>query len=192
MDAFISFPKPLVAGINGPSVGIASARVLTPWPLHWPLPNPAPLRKRPAAATILGLCDIVIASHRATFHTPFTALGMSPEACSSVLFPERFGHARAAEVLLEGRKFTAAEAVDMGLVSSLVEHGSFDEELAQRAAALAAKPAQSVQLSKQLTVGQRIPMLREVNKRECEVLRERWLSNECMQAVMDFMSRGKA
>lgn len=134
----------------------------------------------------------MIASHRATFHTPFTALGMSPEGCSSVTFPECFGHAKAAEVLLEGRKFTAAEALQMGFASSVVEHGSFDGELARRAAELAAKPAQAVQLSKQLTMGRRVPMLREVNKRECEVLRERWLSDECMQAVMDFMTRGKA
>lgn len=65
VNAFVDFPKPLVAAVNGPAVGIP--------------------------VTLLGLVDFAYASERATFHTPFTALGQSPEACSSVMFPRIMG-----------------------------------------------------------------------------------------------------
>ena len=80
VDKFITFPKVLVAAVNGPAVGIP--------------------------VTTLPLCDIVYASHTATFHTPFTSLGQSPEACSSVTFPAIFGQTRANEMLLFGRKIS--------------------------------------------------------------------------------------
>lgn len=62
VDAFIDFQKLIVVGINGPAVG--------------------------AAVTILGLCDVIIASSKATFMTPFASLGLSPEGCSSHIFPK--------------------------------------------------------------------------------------------------------
>lgn len=65
VGSFIDFPKPLIAAINGPAVGIS--------------------------VTILGLFDIVYATDRATFHTPFMELGQSPEGCSSFMFPRIMG-----------------------------------------------------------------------------------------------------
>ncbi|XP_002741676.1 enoyl-CoA delta isomerase 2-like [Saccoglossus kowalevskii] len=66
--SFINFPKPLIGAINGPVVGVA--------------------------VSTLSLFDVVYATDRATFHTPFTALGQSPEGCSSVLFPRIMGQGK--------------------------------------------------------------------------------------------------
>eukprot|EP00116_Pleurobrachia_bachei_P012783 sb/3473045/ len=66
--AMINFPKPLIAAVNGPAIGIP--------------------------VTTLGLCDIVYCTDSAHFRTPFVSLGQSPEGCSSYVFPRTFGFAK--------------------------------------------------------------------------------------------------
>ena len=51
VDAFINFEKPLIAGVNGPAIGIG--------------------------VTTLALCDVVLASSSSTFQCPFTKIGQS-------------------------------------------------------------------------------------------------------------------
>jgi len=64
VSAFINFPKLLFAIVNGPAVGIM--------------------------VTILAICDVVYAVEDATFITPFSQLGQSPEGCSTFTFPRYF------------------------------------------------------------------------------------------------------
>ncbi|NXG71449.1 ECI2 isomerase, partial [Baryphthengus martii] len=163
VDHFIDFPKPLVAMVNGPAIGIC--------------------------VTVLGLCDIVYASDRATFHTPFSQLGQSPEGCSSYLFPKIMGLAKANEMLLFNRKLTAAEACAQGLVTEVFPERTFQKEAWARLEAYAALPKNSLAVSKQLLRSMEKEKLHEVNSRECEILKERWLSDECVNAIVSFFQK---
>ncbi|XP_055737214.1 enoyl-CoA delta isomerase 2-like [Salvelinus fontinalis] len=160
VKAFIDFPKPLIAVINGPAVGVS--------------------------VTLLGLFEVVYATERATFHTPFSQLGQSPEGCSSYTFPKMMGNAKASEMLLFNKKLTATQACAQGLVTEVFPDSSFQTEVATRLKAYAKLPRNSLTLSKQLIRGTEKERLHTVNDQEVERLVERWLSDECMQAIVSF------
>jgi enoyl-CoA hydratase/carnithine racemase len=119
-----TFPKPVVAAVCGPAVGIGT--------------------------TMLFHCDLVYAGDNAAFSMPFVNLGLCPEAASSYLAPQLMGYGRAAEALLLGDPFLAEAALEMGLISRIVppsEAAALAQRQAQR---LAAKPLSSVIETKRL------------------------------------------
>ena len=81
------FPKPLIAAVCGPAVGVGT--------------------------TLLFHCDLVYAGDNAAFSMPFVNLGLCPEAASSLLVPQMLGYHRAAEALLLGEPFMAEAALEV-------------------------------------------------------------------------------
>jgi enoyl-CoA hydratase len=67
------------------------------------------------------LCDVAVASDRATFRAPELFRGIADTNYGQVL-PRQIGPARARDMLLTGREVTAAEAEDWGLVARVVPH----------------------------------------------------------------------
>lgn len=118
------FPKPLVAAVRGPAVGVG--------------------------ATMLLHCDLVYAGEGATLLFPFVDLGLVPEAGSSLLLPQVVGHQRAAAALMLGEPFSAAEAGDAGLVNRVVPDAEVLAVAHAQAALLAAKPVTALVETKRL------------------------------------------
>ncbi|MFM2325194.1 enoyl-CoA hydratase [Brachymonas denitrificans] len=118
------FPKPVVAAVAGPAVGIGT--------------------------TLLFHCDLVYAGDNAAFAMPFVNLGLCPEAGSSLLAPRLMGHARAAEALLLGEPFQAEAALEMGLVNRIVPPTEVNALAQRQAAKLASKPMSSLLETKRL------------------------------------------
>ena len=164
VDAFIEFDKPLVAAVNGPAVGIGCSS--------------------------LGLCDLVLASDNATFVTPFTRLGQSAEACSSFTFPRLMGSSKAAEMILFNKKITSVQAQSAGLVADVFPQGEFNQRALDRILEYASNPPKSLAYSKQLIrPASEVENLKRINRVEAERLRERWASDDCFEAIMNFMMR---
>ncbi|MGB3430622.1 enoyl-CoA hydratase-related protein, partial [Achromobacter sp.] len=69
--------------------------------------------------TLLQHCDFVHVGEGATLRMPFVALGLCPEGASSLLMPRLAGTRRAAEWLLQGKAFTAQDACEAGLATSV-------------------------------------------------------------------------
>ncbi|KAB0345878.1 hypothetical protein FD755_024464, partial [Muntiacus reevesi] len=161
VNCFINFPKSLVAVVNGPAVGIS--------------------------VTIIGLSDVMYATDRATFHTPFCHLGQSPESCSSYTFPKIMGSSKAAEMLHFGKKLTAQESCAQGLVTEVFPDGTFQKEVWDRLKAYSKLPPKARRISKQIIRNGEKEKLQVVNAEESSVLRERWLSDECMNAIVSFL-----
>jgi enoyl-CoA hydratase/carnithine racemase len=114
--------KPMIAAVDGPAVGVA--------------------------VTLLFHCDLVYASRRATFSTPFLDLGLVPENASSLLAPQIMGHARAFELLVLGETFGAERAREAGFVNSVVADGEAEAVAFASALRLAAKPPEALRRSR--------------------------------------------
>jgi enoyl-CoA hydratase/carnithine racemase len=119
-----AFPKPLIAAVSGPAVGIGT--------------------------TLLFHCDLVYAGDNAAFSMPFVNLGLCPEAASSLLVPQMFGYHRAAEALLLGEPFMAEAALEAGLVNRVLPPTEANAYAQAQARKLAAKPLSALVETKRL------------------------------------------
>jgi enoyl-CoA hydratase/carnithine racemase len=156
-------PKPLVAAVCGPAVGVGT--------------------------TMLLHCDLVYAGDNARFSLPFAQLGLVPEAASSLLLPELFGYQRAAEQLLLGEPFGADEALKLGLVSAVLPADRVVEYARVQADKLVALPAAAVRATKRLMKHGRIGAIESRMLLEGEEFRERLQSPEAREAFTAFFER---
>jgi enoyl-CoA hydratase/carnithine racemase len=124
LRALAEFPKPLMAAVCGPAVGVG--------------------------ATMLLHCDLVYAGDNAAFSMPFVNLGLCPEAASSLLLPKLMGYHRAAEALLLGEPFLAEAALEVGFVNRVVPPTEANAVAQAQARKLAAKPLASLVETKRL------------------------------------------
>ena len=145
-----TFPKPLVAAVCGPAVGIGT--------------------------TLLFHCDLVYAGDNAAFSMPFVNLGLCPEAASSLLVPQMLGYHRAAEALLLGEPFMAEAALEVGLVNRIVPPMEANGVAQAQARKLATKPLSSlVEIKRFMKKGQMAQVLEvmaEEGERFGQMLRE--------------------
>ncbi|CAI9150031.1 unnamed protein product [Rangifer tarandus platyrhynchus] len=163
VNTFIQFKKPIVVAVNGPAIGLG--------------------------ASILPLCDVVWANEKAWFQTPYTTFGQSPDGCSTVMFPKIMGGASANEMLLTGRKLTAQEACDKGLVSQVFWPGTFSQEVMLRIKELASCNPVVLEESKALVRFNMRLELEQANERECEVLKKIWGSAQGMDSMLKYVKR---
>ncbi len=82
--------------------------------------------------------DLVLAAESAKFTMAYTAAGLSPDGSSSYFLPRLIGLRRTQELMLTNRRLSAAEALDWGLITRLVD----DEQLADEALKVAQQFAQ--------------------------------------------------
>ena len=124
LRAISTCPKPVVAAVAGPAVGIGT--------------------------TMLLHCDLVYAGDNALFSMPFVNLGLCPEAASSLLVPQRLGHVRAAQMLMLGDPIDAQTALEWGWVNAVLPPTEVNAQVERVALKLAAKPLSSVVETKRL------------------------------------------
>lgn len=159
-EAFIGFPKPILVAANGPAIG--------------------------ACVTAATLCNGIVASERATFSTPFAALGVPPEGCSSLVFPRLLGAAAQRMLGPEGWKPTAAEALEVGLVQWAVPHDQLLDE-AQRIARGWIEEG----VPRRYPAGLTAEELREVNARESVEVATAFLSPPFLMGQYRFLRSKK-
>jgi len=114
-----SLDKPVIAALNGGAAGYGMDLALG--------------------------CDIRIAAKRAKLAAAFTKRGVLPESGGTWLLPRLVGWSKAAEIIFTGRTLDAAQCLELGLVSKVVD----DESLLGEARALANEIAANAPLAVQ-------------------------------------------
>jgi enoyl-CoA hydratase/carnithine racemase len=159
-----SFEKPLIAAVDGLAVGVGT--------------------------TLCFHCDLVYAAPAARFQMPFVNLGLVPEAGSSLLVPQRFGRAKAAEFLLLAEPFGADEALHLGLVNAVVPQAELLAHAMSKAAELAAKPRVALLATRRLMRGDP-EALRARMAEEMHAFSAALKSPEAHAAFQAFLSQAK-
>ena len=122
--AIRALEKPVIAAVNGAAAG--------------------------AGLSLACACDLRIASDQATFVPAFVNVGLVPDSGGTFFVTRLVGQARAFEWLCSGRRLTAAEAQQWGIVSEVVEADALEGRAAQVARALAALPTRAIGMTKRL------------------------------------------
>lgn len=156
--------RPLVAAVQGVAVGIGTTMML-----H---------------------CDYVVAATDARFSTPFVALGLVPEAASSLLAPRLMGHRRAFELLVMGKPLSGEEAKAAGLINQVAPAGEVEAEAMKAARAIAALPPEGVAISRRLMKGAPDEVVKRMDD-EAAAFKQRLGSLEAREAFAAFFARKK-
>jgi len=154
--------RPLVAAVQGVAVGIGTTMML-----H---------------------CDYAVAAADARFSTPFVALGLVPEAASSLIAPRVMGHRRAFELLVMGKALNGEEAKACGLVNQVAAADQVEAEAMKAAQTIAALPPEGVAISRRLMKGAPDEIVRRMDE-EGEAFRARLKSPEARTAFEAFLGR---
>jgi 2-(1,2-epoxy-1,2-dihydrophenyl)acetyl-CoA isomerase len=156
-------PKPVLAAVNGPAVGIGCSLALA--------------------------CDLVLVSDAAYFLLAFVNIGLVPDGGSSLLVPERIGLARAAQMAMLGERIPAAQAVEWGLANRVVPAADFAAEVDELAARLAGGPTAAYAGIKRELNGWLFARMEEQLELEAEVQQASAASADFREGVMAFLQK---
>ncbi|XP_078039349.1 enoyl-CoA delta isomerase 3, peroxisomal [Augochlora pura] len=160
IEVLITYPKLLIAIVNGPAIGIAT--------------------------TILPLFDMVYCSDKAYFHTPFSTVGVTAEGCSTYTFPKILGHSKAGDMLYLGYKMNALEAKQYGFVSEVYKNLN---DVWTYLIKISTLSVESIMATKRLTKRWDKKLLLEVNREESNELLKIIESPEFFERIMNLTSR---
>jgi 2-(1,2-epoxy-1,2-dihydrophenyl)acetyl-CoA isomerase len=159
-------PKPVVAAVNGPAVGIGCSLALA--------------------------ADLIVAAESAYFLLAFVNIGLVPDGGSTAFLPARIGYARAAEMAMLGERVPAAQALDWGLVNRVVSDDRLEDDTAALLDTLANGPTLSYAGSKRLLNRRMYAGLAGQLEAEAEAQRNQGHSQDFIEGVMAFVEKRPA
>jgi 2-(1,2-epoxy-1,2-dihydrophenyl)acetyl-CoA isomerase len=155
--------KPVIAAVNGAAAG--------------------------AGLSFACACDLRIAADSASFVPAFINIGLVPDSGGTYFVTHLLGHARAFEWMTSGRKLSAAEAHQWGLVSEVVESDALAARAAEVAAEYAARPTRGVGMSKRLFAQALENTLEEQLELEAELQTAATRTNDFKEGVAAFLEK---
>ena len=163
--AIRALEKPVIAAVNGAAAG--------------------------AGLSFACACDIRLASDAASFVPAFINVGLVPDSGGTYFVVELLGYARAFEWMTSGRKLSAAEAHQWGLVSEVVEGDGLAARAGELAAQYAAMPTRGVGMTKRLFSEAARNRLEDQLELEAELQTAATQTNDFREGVAAFLEKRK-
>jgi 2-(1,2-epoxy-1,2-dihydrophenyl)acetyl-CoA isomerase len=156
-------PKPVVAAVNGPAVGIGCSLALA--------------------------CDLIWAAESAIFGLAFVNIGLVPDGGSTFLVPAAVGKARALEMALLGDPLPAQDALAWGLINRVLPDGKLMEEARALTRRLAAGPTLSYANSKRALNNSVLKIMGEQLELEADIQSEMAQTKDFQEGVQAFVEK---
>jgi 2-(1,2-epoxy-1,2-dihydrophenyl)acetyl-CoA isomerase len=161
-----TMPKPVIAAMNGPAVGIGASYALA--------------------------CDIRIAVPEAYLLEAFINIGLAPDGGVSWLLPRLAGTAIAYEMFFTGKPLQAVDAHRLGVINRLVPAEELEAEVRELAGHLASQPKQAMAAAKRAVNQALESSYEEALEFESYLQEAQAASPEFVQGVQAFLAkRGK-
>jgi 2-(1,2-epoxy-1,2-dihydrophenyl)acetyl-CoA isomerase len=156
-------PKPVVAAVNGPAVGIGCSLALA--------------------------ADLIVAAESAYFLLAFVNIGLVPDGGSTAFLPARVGYARAAEMAMLGERVPAEQALNWGLVNRVVPDDELDSASGELLERLANGPTRSYAGAKKLLNRRMYADLAGQLDAEAEAQKQQGTSEDFVEGVLAFAEK---
>jgi 2-(1,2-epoxy-1,2-dihydrophenyl)acetyl-CoA isomerase len=161
-----TMPKPVLAAVNGPAVGIGLSLALA--------------------------ADLVVAAESAYLLLAFVNIGLVPDGGSSLFVPTRVGLARATEMAMLGERVSAAQALEWGLINRVVPDAEFAGAVAALRDRLATGPTRSYAGTKRQLNHWLYTRMDEQLALEADIQQEMAASGDFAEGVAAFIEKRQA
>ena len=158
-----TMPKPVIAAMNGPAVGIGASYALA--------------------------CDIRIATPEAYILEAFVNIGLAPDGGVSWLLPRLAGTGIAYEMFFTGKPLQAADAHRLGVINRIVPAEELEAEVRELAGQLAAQPKQAMAAAKRAVNHALESSYEEALEFESYLQEAQAASSEFAEGVRAFLAR---
>jgi 2-(1,2-epoxy-1,2-dihydrophenyl)acetyl-CoA isomerase len=156
-------PKPVIAAVNGPAVGIGCSLALA--------------------------CDLIWAGESAIFGLAFVNIGLVPDGGSTFLVPVAVGKARALEMALLGDPVSAEDALDWGLINRVVPDADLMDDARALARRVAKGPTRSYAQSKRALNNSLMKIMDEQLDLEAQIQGEMTQSADFVEGISAFVEK---
>src|SRR3954463_8674835 len=166
IEGIREMPKPVLAAVHGPAVGIGCSLALC--------------------------CDIIVASESAYFLLAFVNIGLVPDGGSSVFVPARAGFTRAMEMAMLGERVPATRAAEWGLINRAVADDEFDGHVRELTERLAQGPTRSFAGTKRQLNNRVYAGMAQQLELEADIQQEMAATGDFQEGVMAFLQKRSA
>ena len=160
-----SIEKPIIAAVNGVAAG--------------------------AGANIALVCDVVVASERASCIQAFSKIGLIPDSAGTFMLPRLIGFQKASALMMLGDKVSAEEAEKLGMVYKVFSSEDFNAEVLVLAKNLAQMPTKALGMTKRLLNESMSNDLRSQLELESKYQIEAAQSDDYAEGVAAFVEKRK-